>query len=451
MIVLVDVEWFQDDTNTNTITQIAASRVSDSWENMGDFSCLVCPEADWSSDWDHMAYNGYSPDEFRSGYSEAECMARFASFLRNDDKLCVWSKDTKKIIQGKYELFTGEPFPVKCVCVNEKVYTIAKRRGLTKFEMYAVAEATGMETPVPKHRSTNDIQVLRWLLRELHVDLDKPQKEPPTKRVISKAERNEDILARVQYNFVFTPDSKVFHKPSCKLMLRANDIKGSIYYKSAAKNRRPCKICHPEASDEIIPHSETPQGSSASPVKPKQPPERKIVVARMLGNQCISITRSKLVGCCHNIIHPGKLTAKIMEEHDCLGKQCRFFEKYEDSGYWMAKEQKRIAKDKRKAAQQREKEEAQRLEDEMEETREVFQSYVDAFEYEMLIVRLQKEKANHYKVFYVSENRFADGNRFPSFLETVKYYFPKCRIELRHIRDVDGHFVTIDEYITRKR
>lgn len=150
------------------------------------------------------------------------------------------------------------------------------------------------------------------------------------------------------------------------------------------------------------------------------------------------------------MIHPGKLTAKIMDEHDCLGKQCRYFERYEDSGYWIAKEQKRKEKDRRKAAQQREKQEAQRMEDDLEETRELFQSYADAFEYEMFIVRLQKENKNHYKVFYVSENRFADGNRFPNFLDTIKYYFPKCRIDLRYIRDVDGHFATIDEYMARK-
>ena len=97
-----------------------------------------------------------------------------------------------------------------------------------------------------------------------------------------------------------------------------------------------------------------------------------------------------------------------------------------------------------------ERPQAQQIEDELEETRELFQSYADALEYELFIVRLQKESKNHYKVFYVSENRFADGNRFPNFLDTIKHYFPKLRIELRHIRDVDGHFVTIDEYMMRK-
>jgi hypothetical protein len=139
-----------------------------------------------------------------------------------------------------------------------------------------------------------------------------------------------------------------------------------------------------------------------------------------------------------------------MEDHDCLGKQCKFFEKYPDGQYWISQERKRQKKDQRKAAQQRHKQETRRLADELAETKALFQSYADALYYEFFIVQLQKEGRNHYKVFYVSENRFADGNRFPDFLDAIYSSFPGCRIELRHIRDVDGHFVTIDEYWARK-
>lgn len=69
----------------------------------------------------------------------------------------------------------------------------------------------------------------------------------------------------------------------------------------------------------------------------------------------------------------------------------------------------------------------------------------------MYIVRVEKERTNRYKVFYVSENSFADGNRFPDFLSTIRFFFPRASINLRHIRDVDGHFVTITEYLSRKR
>ena len=51
----------------------------------------------------------------------------------------------------------------------------------------------------------------------------------------------------------------------------------------------------------------------------------------------------------------------------------------------------------------------------------------------------------------VSEYPFADGDRFPKFLETARFFFPDYCLNLRHIRDVDGHFVTIEEYQQRVR
>ena len=81
----------------------------------------------------------------------------------------------------------------------------------------------------------------------------------------------------------------------------------------------------------------------------------------------------------------------------------------------------------------------------------LFQSYIDDAGYQMQIIRVDMERRNQYRVFYVSEYPFADGNRFPEFLETVRFFFPFYRLNLRHIRDVDGHFVTIEEYRQRMR
>ena len=69
----------------------------------------------------------------------------------------------------------------------------------------------------------------------------------------------------------------------------------------------------------------------------------------------------------------------------------------------------------------------------------------------MQIVRVDTERTNRYRVFYVSEYPLADGDCFPKFLETVRFFFPDYRLILHHIRDVDGHFVTIEEYQRRAR
>ena len=82
---------------------------------------------------------------------------------------------------------------------------------------------------------------------------------------------------------------------------------------------------------------------------------------------------------------------------------------------------------------------------------ESWQEYLDDMDSDMYIVRVAKETPSLYKIFYVSDNRFADGNRYPHFLDTLKFVHPHYRIQLRHIRDVDGHFVTTSEYLNRRR
>ena len=87
----------------------------------------------------------------------------------------------------------------------------------------------------------------------------------------------------------------------------------------------------------------------------------------------------------------------------------------------------------------------------LRELAESWQACLDEMASDMLIVRVARDSPSRYKIFYVSENRFADGNRYPEFLETLKLAHPQYYISLRHIRDVDGHFVTRDEYVCRNR
>ena len=99
----------------------------------------------------------------------------------------------------------------------------------------------------------------------------------------------------------------------------------SVYYQTASPNRRPCKLCRPDLQP-IIDH---PSKEHAEAETGKS----ELVKARLLGNQCVILPQTRIVGCCHNLLHPGKLTKRLMTQHDCLGKNCRHFEKYEDAGY----------------------------------------------------------------------------------------------------------------------
>lgn len=449
MNVLIDIEWVKEN-EAPSITQFAAVRVTGDWKAAAVFERLICLENHWAVDWEHMAYSGYAPDEFRTGVSEKACIADFIEFLDDGDTILCWHKDTKQVLKQKVGQLLGKPLPVKCECVNEAVYVIAGFKGVQARGLYEMADEIGITTPAPRHRSINDVAVLQNLLSAFGYDkkaVREATREAP-KEMADRRARNADILSRVQYNYIYTPSSKVFHRPSCHLMLNAIDIKGCIYYKTAVKGRVPCRICHPEPNERPIePKIKGGQESETSP----RPIEKKVVSARLLGDKWIEITNVKIVGYCHNLIHPGKMTCKLMEEHDCMGKNCRFFEKYAESTYWVVKENKRRQKEHRKRRQQAEKKAVRKLENELAVLKDLFQSYADDAGYSMFIVRLEKEGPNRYRVFYVSDNPFADGNRFPDFLSAIKFFFPRYSIQLRHIKNVDGRFVTIDEYLSRRR
>lgn len=127
------------------------------------------------------------------------------------------------------------------------------------------------------------------------------------------------------------------------------------------------------------------------------------MTTRLLGGRTVEVSFRALVGCCHNRIHPGKLTRKLMEAHDCLGKECRFFEKYEDADYWREKNRKAAAKKKHRQKQTLEKAQQRREADALT-LKDLIQTYADDAGYVLRIVRVQEEKKGLLKVFYVSEN-----------------------------------------------
>lgn len=61
--------------------------------------------------------------------------------------------------------------------------------------------------------------------------------------------RNQDIISRTQYQFIYAEHSNVFHRRGCFAILSTTDvIKGACYYDTVVRTgRRPCKLCDPAA------------------------------------------------------------------------------------------------------------------------------------------------------------------------------------------------------------
>jgi len=60
-------------------------------------------------------------------------------------------------------------------------------------------------------------------------------------------ERNQDIICRTQYRYVYTDNSEVFHRRECSAILSTTGtIKGSIHFNTClSTGRRPCRLCNP--------------------------------------------------------------------------------------------------------------------------------------------------------------------------------------------------------------
>jgi len=446
MFVVLDMEWVEDPTGYRSLTQLYAARVDESWNTVRSFDALVRPQRPETAPWEHVAFNGYAPEEFCAAGAEGECVERFFRWLQPGDTLCCWQFETKNTLETLFRRSFSGPFSATVLCMNKKVRAIAERRGIRCFPLYQIAEAAGLTVPAPEHRSSCDVSVMLALFQTLELPQEPPQTQTP-KPPLSRQERNEKIIAASSYTYLFSPASTVFHCRTCKQLLHVKNLLGTVYYETAAKKRRPCKLCHPELQVHLDRPAKARSEQRAAEAAPPQEP----VKTRLLGNQYAFLPPARIVGCCHNLLHPGKMTKQLLKQHNCLGKDCRYFEKYENAEYW--KECRRQEERKRagKLARKQKKEQEAAAQTVLQTLTARFQSFADEAGYSMQIVRVDAEAKNRYRVFYVSENPFADGDCFPDFLDAVRSCFPEYRLRLRHIRDMDGHFVTIEEYQQRVR
>ena len=153
--------------------------------------------------------------------------------------------------------------------------------------------------------------------------------------------RNKRFIEASDSRYFFTSSSAVFHTRSCSLILNAHGITGCFNYETALKERRPCKICKPQPDPERDTQNEgTPDSHKHS--------KGTVVRAKLLDGKSVKISAREIVGYCHLEGHPGKVSKRILKEHQCLEKKCPFLERYNANPYWaeLQKEEARKRKDK---------------------------------------------------------------------------------------------------------
>ena len=443
MIVLLDLEWIGE--NPIQMTQLAAKRVREDWTVENDLNILFQLEPESVLDPKHMALGGVGIDEYRMGTTEQEAMQRLCHWLDPADEIWTWAKSNIRVLE---ELWTRwmleEPLP-KTRAIANKVRKKLAPHGYDLKSPYTILKDMNMTPPV-EHNARNDTEALRLLLKKMKLQ---QTIAPETEELRTCRDVIQDIIDRTEYNYLFLNGSDVFHRRSCKACLNAKsagDILGSIYYATAARQHRPCKLCKPTPYQE----NDAVEGDSTERPRLSLTEQRnEVIKARLLTDDVIPIKRKNILGWCTYKLHKGAINKALLEKHQCLKKNCVFLVKNDLSTYWAAQEQAAAEKKRRKEQAKQDKAKAEALQQKMLNLATAWQKKLDEMGSDMFIVPVERETRTRYRVFYVSDNSFADGNRFPEFVDMVRREHPGKSVNMRHIRDVDGHFVTREEFFHR--
>lgn len=303
MYVLIDVEWVENQRNDRSISQMAMTRVGENWEVLDTFYSRIAPKDYTFRIWNHVGYTGGSIDDFRLAPYGYEVFPKVRQWLKPDDVLCWWYGNAK-------DWFTGLVYGLgnKHIVLSNYISTYLDGRAEGRGNAYRIGENFGIPAPGKQHYAKADVEMMRLVLQKIefpqpippigvfcekasragalqmtyiaHLDTNTIHKRdcehlPPSgqlkgyndlKKPIGKGyrpcqclkqeylaarrERNQDIIDRTEYGYLYSPDSQVFHRRDCKVMLSAVNIQGSIYYHSCTSTgRRPCKICNPTFLD----------------------------------------------------------------------------------------------------------------------------------------------------------------------------------------------------------
>ena len=285
--------------------------MDEDWNEIDSFNSLIRPRDGAFHDWKHMAYRAGTPTEYLYARNVFSVLGAFVKWLDQDDVILWWHSDSQKLFKKLEKCVLKRSNTQRARCLNEYVHAFLGDESKTVGGPYHLALSFGVPVDMSRtHCSDNDVYVLRKLLQAIEFpqkNLELPlvkQERPITLKSMdaelpyqydvkmnrvhqrdcelihyvqtkglqtlkssvqhgykpckccsgefraSLRERNRSTLERIDYTYTYTPNSKVFHKYSCKTMLSASTIMGTRKYEAVvATGRVPCKLCKPTPDD----------------------------------------------------------------------------------------------------------------------------------------------------------------------------------------------------------
>lgn len=172
MIVLMDLEWVENQSRQISPTQLAALRVNEAWETVSRFDSLCRPRDASFCQWDHVAFAGAPPESFILAPLAKSVLSRFQQWLQPDDVLLWWGGDAPRHFAGLTKIL-GLPKPKnKNHSVQAAFQAFVNDGRKTKGRLYQLAKARDILTPKPEHSAANDVKTMRLLLQKVSFSLE---------------------------------------------------------------------------------------------------------------------------------------------------------------------------------------------------------------------------------------------------------------------------------------
>lgn len=369
-------------------------------------------------------------------------LTEFCAWLDPDDTVCFWDATQRNELLFAWGLEYLGDLPCLVLYANEKVCLCLRGRVEKTATLYEVAKEECLIRWCLPDSALDRVNILHRLFAKIGLSQVKlrrqaGQMKSPRQKGTARIEQNRSFLSTCDFNYVYTADSTVFHRKSCPCMLNARKIKGNFFYDTAAYDHTPCRLCKPVP---LISAEEAKKTSSY--FARSDAGDDGMIRVKLIDGSKEDAAKSTIIGYCHCALHRGALNKKLLDAHDCLGKNCSYLQKYADRPYWTEREERRAAKAASKDLRRLDREQ-------LAEVKRVLEHL--ASKEHLSIISVEAPNPFSYTIFYVSDNPFPDGNQFPEFLQAARDHYSDKRIVLRHIKGPDGRFVTREQYRARRR
>ena len=317
MYVLADIEWIENKAGKISFTQVAMIRVDKDWNIVRSISRRIKPKDESFHHWKHMAFTGGTITDYMTAQDSIHAFDDISHWLWPSDIICWWTPDSMDWVQKLVPTITNRQ-----IVIAERV---ANYVGKKPSNAYTLGKHLALESPGEKHNSKNDAEMMRRVLEAIRFPQPIPEIITPApqksetysanysftyiadyqkkiihkkgcphllasgshsgynelKKIIGKGflpcdcvkadyraaqrKRTQEIISNSEYAFIYAPNSNVFHRRECKIMLAAKTVWGSIHYdKCIQKNLRPCKCCNPLPEHETLKHVASRQKSTGT-------------------------------------------------------------------------------------------------------------------------------------------------------------------------------------------